>query len=110
MIQRRPQPRDIETLRVIGVEAASGLSRMFYVPPDAFRLYAETRGCDGNGYATAWDYGDGIRAFRDEVWSARPHLAPVERRDEYQAKFDAAVAARRDEAREHQEAVTATAW
>lgn len=110
VMDRRPDPLTIEALRVIGVEIATGHSAMFYTAPPQFRLYAETRGCDGNGYQHPWTYGEGVVAFIDDLWTHRPDLAPEERRDEYQAKFDAIAAARENEARELQEANRAEAW
>lgn len=106
VLDRRPDPTGIHALRVIAVEAATGYSQMLYEAPDEFRIYAETRGCDGNGYPEPWDYGEGVRQFREEMWISRPDLAPHNLRGEYQAK----AAARHAEEQRQREADAASAW
>lgn len=110
VVERRPESYPIEQLRVIGVEAATGFSQIYYTAPAEFRLYAETKDSDGNGYADAWDYGDGIRKFKEELWASRPYLAPEDRRDEFTQRLRARIAEAEREAKKRTEAEHTLAW
>lgn len=107
---RRPEPQSIEELRVIGVECATGFAQWGYTAPPAFRLYAEAKDADGNGHAEPWDYGDGIREFREQMWTDRPSLAPADQRDEYvhHARKRIEEATRQEQA--ERDAAHAAAW
>lgn len=110
VVDRRPEADSMEQLRVIGVEIATGFAQMYYRAPDEFRLYAETKDCDGNGHALAWDYGDGIREFQEEMWADRPNLAPEDRRDEFAQRLRERVAEAKREAQQQAETEHASAW
>ncbi|WP_314475151.1 hypothetical protein [uncultured Microbacterium sp.] len=107
---RRPAPQSVEELRVIGVECATGFAQWGYTAPAAFRCYAEVKGSDGNGYAEPWDYGEGIREFRDQMWTDRPSLAPADRRDEYMRRAQERIAEQTRQIQARQEAAHAAAW
>lgn len=104
-------PDDIDQQRIAGIIAATGSTAYVWsTAPEEFKLYFETRNADGNGHADAWDYGEGIRDFRAEVWTDRPDLAPAELRDEYRARSDHRRAEREDAYRARQEAKLSTMW
>ena len=94
---RRGRPISIEGLRAIGVEASSGLTWLGMEAPESFRLYAESRDADGNGNAEPWTYSEKLIEWLDGVWSAKPKLAPADRREHYERKRSDAVAAERAE-------------
>jgi hypothetical protein len=109
--ERKASPDDIDQQRIAGVIAATGSTDYVWsTAPEQFRLYFETRTADGNGHPLAWDYGDGIRAFRTEVWTEQPHLAPAELRDEYRARHDEMQSERDEAVRAKQEAALLTVW
>lgn len=86
VMDRRPTADSIDHLRAIAVEAATGYAQMLYSAPPEFRCYFEARDSDGNGYATPWDYSDGIREFREQVWEDLPYLAPESRRRDFEQR------------------------
>lgn len=110
VMDRRPEVTSIKQLRVIGVEAATGFSQMLYRAPDEFRLYAESKDSDGNGHAEPWTYSPGIITFREAIWGVRPHLAPAERRREFEHRFRNRIDEAHHLAQAKREAVHADAW
>lgn len=109
--ESKAAPDDMDQQRIAGVIAATGSTAYVWsTVPGSFRLYFETRDADGNGHALAWDYGDGIRDFRSEVWTERPDLAPAELRDEYRARHEVMHAKQDEAARAKREAALLTTW
>lgn len=110
VLDRRPDPYEIEDLRALAVEAATGLAHMNYTAPPEFRLYAETRDCDGNGYSSPWQYSPALDAFRDSVWEDRPDLAPEHLRAEYEEKFRQRIETTRRKLQRQHDAAEEARW
>ncbi|GAB3599404.1 hypothetical protein [Microbacterium tumbae] len=110
VLDRRPEVLGVEDLRVRAVEAATGFAQAFYMAPDDFRCYYESRAADGNGFAEPWTYGDGIVSFVDAVWEDRPNLAPVERRDEFRARLQTRLETARRVKQEKLHQAESVAW
>lgn len=110
VVDRRPATQSIEQLRVIAVESATGFSQMLYEAPSDFRVYAESKDSDGNGYAEPWAYSPGVVAFREDMWEQRPYLAPADRRAEFEALLRERIAEQARQVQAQQEAAHAAAW
>lgn len=87
--QRRGSPSDINDLRRVGVESATG----WPVPlgneaPSSFRLFCESRAADAAGLAAPWSWSAGLIAYIESVWESQPNLAPEGRRSEFQQRQD----------------------
>lgn len=109
--EQKAAPDDIDQLRILGVIAATGSHAYVWShAPEPFRLYFETKDADGNGHEDPWDYGDGIRAFRDQVWTDRPDLAPADQRAHYRERYATAQAEQNAAHHAKQEAKLATIW
>lgn len=110
VVDRRPVADSVEALRVIAVEAATGYAQMFYTAPVEFRCYAEVKDCDGNGHAEPWTYSPGVIDFREEMWIDFPHLAPSDRRAEFEERLRMRIADDRQKEHVRQEREAAQAW
>lgn len=107
---RRPAPQNIDALRVIAVECATGHAQWGYTAPREFRVYAESKDCDGNGHPEPWTYSPGITVFREDMWESRPSLAPADRQDEFSGRLRARIEDTTRRAQEEREAEHAAAW
>lgn len=110
IVDRRPAADNIQRLRAIAVEAATGHAQMYYAAPEFFRCYFESHDSDGNGYAEPWSYSPGIIAFCEEMWTDRPHLAPEERRPEFEQRRREQIEQNRREEQEREQSQVAVAW
>lgn len=90
--RRRGEPAEIERLRTVGVECATGYSALGYEAPDEFRLYAETRNANRSGSMQPWNYAPRLRVFVEEIWTHDPRLAPDDRRAEFEGRNSAMLA------------------
>jgi hypothetical protein len=88
----------IEHIRDRALRAAVGWTEL--APPAVeFRLAVEAMDPAAEGYAESWAYSSGITVIREVIWTARPSVAPAERRAEFEARA-AAVEAERDRHRQ----------
>ena len=107
----RGWPSDTAGIRRVACEAATGVPIQLgaEAPPD-FRYYAERRSADGNGHELAWDYSEGVTAWRESVWESYPECAPVDRRVEFENRHEQRDHERSMLYREEQESIAASGW
>lgn len=78
--------------------------------PEGLQPYARSSDGDVVGHPEPFAWSPQLEALRVEVWTARPDLAPEDRREEFRAIHDGLVAAERARRRAEAERETVTAW
>lgn len=109
--EMRGSPYDIEDVRKVGVEIASGIpvGLGLSVPAD-LRLFAESKAADKAGTDEPWTYSAAMTEYIEGRWTQQPHMAPEDRREDYRQRHAELVREREEKYRQAQQEKTLTAW